>query len=483
MVKKIVALAISLVLSIGALVSYNLTNNEAVEFGEGTGVSRTIKNVSELSDVLSKIPSFEEYSENADISAVEGKEAFSGITVVETGYVSNYSGYRRRIAQLPFTDSDGETLYKSRNQQLNNHRLEMSFAKNAVYYHSIGTMWNAIEYYVYEEPQDTTSTYTYSFYHDDFAVAYREKTDYDVEIYHAQDKSMLKINKYETATQRSTRYEDGKMAWENDTKEWTIDIQRWQIVEESLNPMEAMIKNSIFDAQSDILGVWIELSIPEQGEGEGEPTEPDFEGIESLPPEQQIDAFINAQLEGVPAEISKIYMDDIQKTHADNKDYLGKLSNYIATNASDADYFTKKGNSYRLNGPKYVQPVYDPETGEQIEEGYTDHTVPASYINEVLKNETNGITYLSGDYGTTNTNFDFNVGSDMVSINQKVELSTKLSRSDYNTNTTIMYIDNTVVNLSKNAKIITVNEAFVEPIKKTIRDAYTQMMQQQGGNE
>lgn len=481
MVKKIVALAISLVLSIGALVSYNLTNNEAVEFGEGAGVSRTINNVSELSDVLSKIPSFEEYSENADISAVEGKEAFSGITVVETGYVSNYSGYRRRIAQLPNTDSDGETLYKSRNQELKNHRLEMSFAKNAVYYHSIGTMWTATEYYVYEEPQDTTITYTYSFYHDDFAVAYREKTDYDVEIYHAQDKSMFKINKYETATQRSTKYEDGKMVWadyaEEDDENENENVEVDPMTQLTNKLIEEMLK-----IREDTYGVWIEY--PRAEEGEGEPTEPDFEGVENMTEEQQKEFMINMMVQEFSAQLTNVAYQDlitVQQAHASNKAYLGGLSGYIATNASNPDYFTKKGNSYRLNGPKYVQPVYDPETGEQIEEGYTDYSVPDSYMAIV------NVPAYHGDYGTTNTNFDFNVGADMVSINQKVDVSTKQSRNEYNTNTTIMYIDNTVVNLSKNAKIKSLDDAYVKPFDKVIRSEinkmYDQLQAQQGGND
>lgn len=479
MVKKIVALAISLVLSIGALVSYNLTNNEAVEFGEGAGVSRTINNVSELSDVLSKIPSFEEYSENEDISAVEGKEAFSGITVVETGYVSNYSGYRRRIAQLPNTDSDGETLYKSRNQELKNHRLEMSFAKNAVYYHSIGTMWTATEYYVYEEPQDTTITYTYSFYHDDFAVAYREKTDYDVEIYHAKDKSMFKINKYETATQRSTKYEDGKMVWADYAEE---DDENENVEVDPMTQLTNKLIEEMLKIREDTYGVWIEY--PRAEEGEGEPTEPDFEGVENMTEEQQKEFMINMMVQEFSAQLTNVAYQDlltVQQAHASNKAYLGGLSGYIATNASDADYFTKKGNSYRLNGPKYVQPVYDPETGEQIEEGYTDYSVPDSYMAIV------NVPAYHGDYGTTNTNFDFNVGADMVSINQKVDVSTKQSRNEYNTNTTIMYIDNTVVNLSKNAKIKSLDDAYVKPFDKVIRSEinkmYDQLQAQQGGND
>lgn len=479
MVKKIIVLAISFVLAIGSLVSYNVINDEAVEFGAGAGVSRTINSVSELSDVLSKIPSFEEYSENANISDAEGREEFSGITVVETGYVSTYDGYRRGI-RLPKQDEENENLYKSRNQTLKNHRLEMSFAPNAVYYHSIGTMWNAVEYYVYEEPQDSSSSYEFTFYNEDFALAMREKTDYDVEIYHAQDRTMFKINSYETVTQRATKIEENKKVYvdyEEEVEESDEDL-------DTEGQMMANLANEMIKIREKNYGVWIEYPRAEEGEGEGEPTEPEdpFAGLDpdNMTEEQQKEFYINMLVQQFSVALTEVAYQDlitVQQAHASNKAYLGRLAGYIADKASDGDYFKRKGNSYDLKGPKYVEAVYGSE-GELLEDGYTDYTVPDSYMSGVA-----GLSAYHGNGSGANTNFDFNVGSDMVSVNQKINTWTKYNKNDYNTNTTIMYIDNTVVNLSKNAKIITLDEAYVQPFNKIITDAVNKMEAQQGGNE
>ena len=475
MVKKIVALAISLVLSIGALVSYNLINQDAVEFGEGTGVSRTINNVGELSDLLSKIPSFEEYSANADISAVEGKETFAGITVVETGYLSQFSNYRRRISQLPYTEvnDDDETLYKSRDQELKNHRLEMSFAKNAVYYHSIGTMWSATEYYVYEEPENQDSNYTYNFYDEDFVVAYREKTDYDVEIYHAEDKSMFKINKYKTTTQRSTKIEANDLVY----TDFTPNVEEGDEELDAMEQLSANLIDEMLKIREDNYGVWIEY--PRTEEGEGEPTEPDFEGVENMTPEQQEEFMINMMVQQFSAELTNVAYQDlltVQAAHTANKNYLGALSSYIASHAIDSKYFTNNGTNYVLNNePKWVPPVYEEQ--ELIEEGYYDYTVPDSYLNAI------NFPAGHGNNKGSSAKLNFNVGSDVITITQKVDSYDLYTRNLYDTNTSIMYIDNTIVNLSNTSKIKSLEDAYVKPFEKVIRSEIDKMQAQQGGNE
>lgn len=490
MIKKIVALAISVVLSIGALVSYNVINSDAVEFGAGTGVSRTITNVSELSDLLSKIPSFEEYSANKDITDVEGKESFEGATVVETGYVSQYGNYRRAIQQLPLTDSDDdeETIYKSRIQNLRNHRLEMSFAKKAVYYHSIGTTWTAIEYYSDVLPEEGVN-YSYNFYDDDFVVAYREKTDYDVEIYHSEGKTMFKINKYNTVKQTSTRIKDTENVWEN-ADNWEFNYNKTNVVKienDEDGEVDAMtqLTNELIDEMLKIrennYGAWIEY--PTAEEGEGEDAEPDFEGVENMTPEQQKEFVINMLVEQFAIELTNFAYQDlvtVQNAHNSNQAYLASLSSFILANAIDADYFTIKGDTYKLNAdPKWIPEERGPEPDyELIREGYYDYTVRDSYLSAV------GLPSYHGDGKGSNVKFDFNINSDIVSINQKVSNWTEYDRNEYETNTSIMYIDNTVVSLSKNAKIKSLNDAYVTPFEKVLTSKINSMYDQlMGGNE
>ncbi len=470
MVKKIIVLAISIVFAVGSLVSYNVVNDKTVEFGAGTGVSRTISSVSELSDVLSKIPSFEEYSENANISDAEGRGEFSGVTVIETGYSDVYNSYRTSV-RVPNQDEENETLYKSRNQSVRNHKLQMSFAPNAVYYHSIGAMWTATEYYLYYEEQETDS-----FYEDDFSVAYRSKTDYDVEIYHANDKTMFKINSYVTVEQRATRYEQNRLVYTNYTPETDDDEP------DADEQFMTTLGDKMLQVREDSFGTWIEY--PRAVEGEGEPTEPEdpFEGIEDMTEEQQMEVFINAMVQEFAYQLTAVAYQDletVQQAHTKNKEYLGGLAAYITSHASDSKYFKRSGDTYELKGPEYVQEVRDPETNEIIEEGYTDYTVPSSYLADVA-----GITAYNASGCGYNAELDFTIGSDLVSINQKVNTWTKGESNLYETNTVIMNIDNTVVNLSKNAKTKTLDEVYVQPFTTAIRDLVTQMVQsQQGGNE
>ena len=471
MVKKIVALAISLVLSIGSLVAYNAINTDAVEFGEGSGVSRTIKSVSELSDVLSKIPSFEEYSENADISAAEGRTGFEGVTVVETGYVSEYSNYERAITHLPNAVPDGETIYKSRDQELKNHRLEMSFAKNAVYYHSIGTMWSATEYYTDILPEEG-ARYSYNFYHDDFVVAYREMTNYDVEIYHSNDKTMFKINKYDTVTQRATKIKNTEIFYENYAEESEGEDDDDAMTQLTNDLIDEMLK-----IREQNYGSWIEYPADD---GEGEATEPDFEGVENMTPEQQKEFMINMMVQEFANQLTLVAYQDlltVQAAHASNKNYLNGIAGYIVAHSTDADYFTKTGNAYKLvSEPKWIPAVWEDDV--LVSEGYSDYTTIDSYLNAV------GLPSYRGDNRGQNVKFDFTIGEDVVTLKQKVNNWTEYNSNTYDTTTVVMYIDNTVVNLSNSAKIKSLDDAYVTPFEKVltkkINSMYDQLM---GGNE
>lgn len=483
MVKKIVVLAISLVLAIGSIVSYNVVNDKAVEFGAGKGVSRTIKNVSELSEVMAKIPSFEMYSENDNVSEVEGNEEFKGVTVIETGYVSQYSNYRLNV-RLPDAEPEDEDRYYTRDQQVKNHKLVMNFAPNAVYYHSIGTMWNATEYYNYEEPSEGAS-FSFNFYNDQFEVAYRTKTDYDVEIYHAKDKSMFKINSYVTTEQRATdySYEKNGFVYSNYTPE--TDEEDADSDEEFMNTLiDKMLK-----IREDSFGSWIEYpktEDPEEGEEPEVPEDP-YAGLEGLDPESQeyqdamMQIMIDMMVQEFTAELTNLAYQDfltVQQAHASNKNYLNNLASYITANSSNGDYFKKTGNVYKLQEGKYVPAVTDPETNDVIEEGYFDYSVPDSYLEQVAN-----MTPLHGNNTSCSVKFDFMVDSDLISINQDVTTSTNYSSNKIDTNTVIMNVDNTIVNLSKNAKIKSLDQAYVQPFNKIMTEMADQIRAQLGGNE
>ncbi len=481
MVKKIIVLAISLVLAIGSIVSYNVINDEVVEFGAGKGVSRTIKNVSELSEVMAKIPSFDMYSENDNVSTVEGNEDFKGVTVIETGYASKYSNYQLNV-RLPDSEPEDEDRYYTRVQNLKNHKLVMNFAPNAVYYHSIGTTWTATEYYNYEEPSEG-QTFNYSFYEGEFEVAYRTKTDYDVEIYHAKDRSMFKINSYVTVEQRATSIEQTKLVYSNYTPE--TDEEDDDSDEEFMNTLiDKMMK-----VRENSFGTWIEYPKTEEpGEGE-EPVVPEdpSAGLEGLDPDSQeyqdamMQIMIDMMVQEFSAELTNIAYQDfitVQQAHASNKKYLNNLATYISANSSNGDYFKKTGNYYTLNQGKYVPAVLDPETSEVIEEGYYDYSVPDSYLTQVAD-----ITPLHGANTSCSVDFDFMVDSNLISINQSVSTSTNYSADIIETNTVIMNVDNTIVNLSNTAKIKSLDEAYVQPFNKIMNDMANQIREQLGGNE
>ena len=456
MVKKIVVIAISFALALGSFIYGNVAG-EAVQFGAGTGVSKTIKSASELAEIISKVPTFDVYSENDDVSSVEGMEDFMGITVIESGYNSQYYNYSYGV-KLPEQDAEDETRYNKRMQTLINHRLEMSFAKNAVYYHSIGTKWEGATLY-YEIDEGNSE----SFYHDGLEYGERVKTDYDVEIYHSKDKTLIKINSMVTVEQRSTGFD-----YQMGKDKWVDYVEPVEDGEE--NPNEKYNKK-MQKIVSDSYGKWIliekEVFEPEEP---AEPSEPQPE----LTPEQQLELEIDYLISEVKTQYMISQIESISAANSSNTAYLGRLSSFVAdySNATFTEgdqsfgYFKKAGNNYELIPTRYIE-------GEN---GYTSYVPGDAYLNNVVP----GFGAYHGNDSYTNVYLEFNVNSDLVICNQKLDQSTKYYSKKLDTNTSFMYVNNTVVNLSKTAKVYSFDELYGNPLRSLFREYFNE---RQGGNE
>ena len=157
MIKKIILLVLSFSFSVTSVVYGTVTKADPVTSGTGTGTSVKIADTSALSNVMSQIPSFDDYTGEQSIS--EKYPDFKPFTMIETGYGENTKDttYRRT------TVKDGEIEYVDliqRNIETTNHSLSISFTEDAVYYHSVGSKLSTNIYYEYEISEESAS---YSF--------------------------------------------------------------------------------------------------------------------------------------------------------------------------------------------------------------------------------------------------------------------------------------------------------------------------------
>lgn len=453
MVKKIVVIAISFAFALTSFI-VGKSASGGVEVGAGKGVSRSINSVEELAEVISKVPTFNDYLENSDLTSAEGFEDFKGVTVIETADRKDHSNYRYGI-YLP-TDEvcEGDPQYKSRTTSETIHRVEMSFAANAVYYHAVGSRGNGTYYY----HDDYDENLRNNFYNDGLRYAERTREDYDVEVYHSNSKTMFKINAWTSVDERATYFDYSKNNYN-----WSAYVPTVEDDEE--NSFSKTFENEMLKIRDASFGKWIELDLNAE-------VDEDFENIEDMTEDQ----IINMYIDQIVATISYTQVQSIAQVNDNNKAYISKLSTYLAAHANDSEYFKKSGNNYDFISYKYVEPVRDSQTNEIIKEGYTDYTNITSYLKNVV-----GASFLNGSDQSTYLRSTFNVKSDLIMVNQSFEQSTKYNSMRINSNTSFMYVDNTVVNL-KNAKTITVEEAYGTPIRNFFNSNMQQIEDMMGGN-
>lgn len=453
MVKKIIVLVISLILSVGSLVSYNVINDNTVDFGAGDGVSRTISSVDDLTSLLSKIPSHGNYDESDDVSTLEGYEDFKGLTVVENGEKTVYDNFRTvRLDDDPNVAPEDIIYYLKRDVEYTSQRLQMNFTKNAIYYHSIGVTYSG------SEIASLIDNDYFNFDSDYFVSAERTVTEYDVEVYHSKARTMYKINTWNVYDQEATETYAYEPVY--------VNVPEEEVNEDELSPDEWLAYKSS-KIQNNHLGVWIEVdkTATDIDDEEG----PSQEELENMTEEQQMQYMIDFMVDMTCQQISFMQVESIGQANVANVSYLSRLANFIATNyVQDSKYFIYDENE-KLH--KFV-PSFSDEEGNWID------TPKYDYLRSVVGY--GRFPVYEADDWSQNANLEFNLGSDICTLYQKVDASKSFYyQEETKTTTTIMHVDNTVANLSSNSKIKPVNDVYGDDIREIV----TTYFQMQGEDE
>lgn len=453
MVKKIIVLVISLILSVSSLVSYNVINDSTVDFGAGDGVSRTISTVDDLTSLLSKIPNHGNYDESDDVSTLEGYEGFNGLTVVENAEKTVYDNFRTvRLDDDPNVALEDIIYYLQRDVEYKSQRLQMNFTKNAIYYRSIGVMYSG------SEIASLIGNEYQSFSDDYFVSAERTVTEYDVEIYHSKARTMYKINTWNVYDQEATEtyaYEPVYVnVAEEEVNEDELDADDW-------------LEYKASKIQSNHLKVWIEVDKTATDiEDEEGPSQEDFENMTE---EQQMQYMIDYMVDMTCQQISFMQVESIGQANVANVSYLARLANFIATNyVQDSQCFVYDEHE-KLH--KFV-PSYSDEEGNWID------TAKYDYLRNVVGY--GRFPVYKADGWSQGASLEFNLGSDICTIYQKIDASkTFYYQEETKTTTTIMHVDNTVANLSSESKIKPVKDVYGDDL----REIYTTYFQMQGEDE
>ena len=491
MIKKIIVLAISFVLTLGSVI-YTGTTTDAVSYGSGTGVSRTITSVDELTSLLSKLPDVSVYDENANVTNAEGYSDFKGITIVENGESSKYYNYKTGIRLDDNEDVPENEIeyFFSRKHDYTNKRLEMYFAVDCIYYHSIGTTWNTTEFYRY----DLGSEYLYM---DSLKAASGYATDFDIEVFYSKDKILFKINKneryYQEAVisdhQSGTGYPKYKKAEEPKDEDEDDEVSD-----------EEMYAQLGLKALNENLGVWVELDREATGV---DGMDPDFDSVENMTPEQQQEYMLNLIVSATLSELSYQQVESIKQANALNFAYLTRVASFINETITDSNYYEVNGGEYRLNnwysipgyrctycGAFYKNEVSSCSKPKCSSGGNSDAIIESmentyeplySYINALTGwGASNG---NNGGYSYT-ASFQFGFGLNNT-IKQRFgrnynnsNYPSSRSEEEYVSNSTIYNVDNTVVNVLKKSKVKTLEETFGKSLRKSLSD----LLSQQGGN-
>lgn len=451
MIKKIILLVLSFSFSVTSVVYGTVTKADPVTSGTGAGTSVKIADTSALSNVMSQIPSFDDYTGEQSIS--EKYPDFKPFTMIETGYGSTTkeTTYRRE------TVKDGQVEYVDliqRNIETTNHSLSISFTEDAVYYHSVGSKLSTNIYYEYEIVEETGR---YSFdTEEDFVDAERTVINFDAEIYHSKDATLIKYNKWETLEEVATTHRYQTPLFEA-APEKVIDE------DDAEAQMEAEMMAKAQKMREDNYGTWLKLEIYTEEELAEKYSNPPAD-VES---EAYMDYVLDMMVDQVCSQISIQERDSIVTANASNCVYLGRLASFI-TSEDENVTFEKNGNEYKLVNSKRVQTGTHPETNEPI---YEDVNVgEQAYIATIFGNQ-----YNNDKVYYTNVNFSYVVGSDVAVVDQNARWSTNY---DYNRGlktgfemdsvTNFFALDNTVATIEKGAKVKTISEAFGNGLREMV---------------
>lgn len=491
MIKKIIVLAISFVLTLGSVVYTETTNATPVKYGTGTGVSRTITNAKELAELMQSLPNASIYDEYADVTQAEGYENFKGITIFENGVYNKYSNYVNNIRLDDNPDLPEEEIeyFYSRVHEHQNKRLEMYFDKNCVYYHSVGTTWTTVEYYK-TNVEGFLSGNAY-----DLEIAKGYATDFDIEAYYSKDRVLMKINKNETYYQEALPVESPKsyLSYKRVEEPTSEDD------DEDDEPSDDEIYQDIaLRALNDNLGVWVELDRSATGV---DGMEPDYEAIQNMTKEQEEEYMMNFMIQALLSELSYAQINSLTNANLLNYTYLTKLSSFITESIEKPGYYEVNGPKYELKfsvpipdgyrcnscGVKFDQEKDSCPCGSTdiIESTKSSQEPTYSYLRALMgwpayDGNNNGYSYSGG--------LKFTVGPN-TSIEQKFArnyssqnyLSLKFEETTLS-NSTILNVDNTAVQALKNAKVKSLDDSFGKSFRKIFNEYKAQLEAQQGGN-
>lgn len=456
MIKKIILLVLSFSFSVTSVVYGTVTKADPVSSGTGTGTSVKIADKTALSKVMSQIPSYDDYTGEKSIS--ELYPDFKPFTMVETGYGEKTTDTPRRRTTVNGDEIEYVDLIE-RHVETTNHSLSISFTEDAVYYHSIGSKLSTNIYYEYEINEDSGN---YSFdTEEDFVDAERTVINFDAEIYHSKDATLIKYNKYETLKEFA------------DTNRYQTPLFKpaeEEVLTDEDEIMEKEMQEKVEKIREDNYGVWLKLET--YSDEELEEKFGDLMNSDTPPSEENYEQLKNVMIDYMIYEtcnlVSKSEAESFAKANASNCAYLGILSDFITSDNENIS-FEKNGNEYKLIPGKYVE-IVDPETNESYSV-YREVGTQA-YTNAIFPQYSNTEKYSSY------VNFSYVVGSDVAVVDQKAHYSD----SDYglhfsfdmDTVTNFFALDNTVAAIEKGAKVKTIEEAY----GKGLREIYSEYMDQ-----
>lgn len=477
MVKKIILLVLSFSFSVTSVVYGTVTKADPVSSGTGTGTSVKIKDTSALSNVMSQIPSYEDYTAEGGVK--EKYPDFKPFTMIETGYGKNKS--ERATSRTVVKEGDNEYLrLVEKTEEKTNHTLSISFAEDAVYYHSVGSQTTTKSYYEYTMETRTVHKdgvdYEYSYYSynadEDFVDATRTTINFDAEIYHSKDATMIKYNKYETVEEFAdtlNQYDDP--AFKTKSEEEVLDEEK---------QMEKEMQAKVEAIREENYGVWLKLET--YTDEELETKFGDLWNSETAPSEENYEQYKNLMIDYMIYEtcnlVSEAEAKSFATANASNCAYLGKLASFITTQDEDVS-FKKEGNEYKLVTTKTVQTGVDEETNQPI---YDDLPVgKEAYISTVFGN-----AYNNADRYWTNANLSYVVGSDVAVVDQYASWGEQSGRHnghltrqfDMDTTTHFLALDNTVAGIEKGAKVKTITEAYSDGLREIYSDYLDKMMEE-----
>ncbi|MBR5439871.1 MAG: hypothetical protein IKV61_06645 [Clostridia bacterium] len=488
MIKKIIVLAISFVLTLGSVVYTETSNAESVTYGSGTGVSRTIASVDELTELINSLPDVTVYDEHANVTSAEGYENFKGITIIENGENSRYYSYedKVRLDDNPDLAEDEIEYFYSRKHEYSNKRLEMYFDTTCIYYHSIGTTWNTTEYYKTNVEGFLNGNLS------DLEIAKGYATDFDIEVFYSKDKVLMKINQNEQYYQEAV--------W--DGKYRVSQFPQYKKAEEPASeeddePSDSEIYAEIgLKALNENLGVWVELDLNATGV---DGMEPDQDAYENMTDEEKEEYAMNFMIQALISEISYVQVESIKQANAINYAYLSRLSSFIVENIENNKYWEVSGPKYKLV-PTYSLDFWKCTQCSKVFETYTTNCPDCedggnvnemsewiydarnSYINALRPDWNARVDSTSKN--TFGGELEIVVGSNST-INQKLRRTYSSGKSAFGkfeeeirSYSTIFNVDNTAVNVLKNAKVKTLDETY----GKSFRKSFEELRAQQGGN-